>query len=99
MTTTEAQNAVIEALSLGLTLKVRATRGDAVRVGRASLQRAKRRQDIVSEYFFAHTFGQYQSRDVAEIASMAIEHAGRKIGTLAQREVINFVLRTKNRLS
>jgi hypothetical protein len=99
MTNDEAQVAVIEALSIGLTLNIKAMNGDCLRVGCASVSRTRKSKRIYAEYYCDQTFGCYVSRDVQEVASLAVERGGRKIGTLAKREIINFVINTKNRLS
>lgn len=99
MTNDEAEVAVIEALSIGLTLNVKAMNGDSLRVGCATVSRKRKSKEIYAEYYCDQTFGCYVDRDVSRVASLAVERGGRKLGTLAKREVIKYAINTKNRIS
>jgi hypothetical protein len=90
----EAIAAVCEALEMGLHLSVRVPSGDFVYVGPALITKRK-----TFEYLCQQTLGSFVSRDKMEVAKLAVECGGKKIGKEAERTVITFVRSTKNLLS
>lgn len=100
MTNEQAIIAVSEALEMGLFLSIKGPNGDNVLVGPSSVvRRSKAKREIIFEYGCKQTLGSYISRNKNEIAALAVECGGRKIGNEARRLVAMFVIDTKNRLS
>lgn len=98
MTNNEAQVAVVEALQFGLTLDGE-YQGFKMQVGLTQVRRGKASNRLVCEYFLEHQFGRWVSPNPKEIAAYAVEQGGRKIGSVAKKQVLHFMSFIKNRPS
>lgn len=96
MTKERAIQAVSEALSMGITLNYRGLNGDSITVGLLSAKRSTHKRFVRYEYFLKHSFGEFASADMREVAAWAVDQTGSKLGLVAERQCERFISKPKN---